>query len=109
MSSAMRKLAGPAAFATLLMIGSLAPAQATEGVRALSNTCSWEDLSWDELTPAEQRIWSKLGWTARLWDSPDQAAMPASADKDWSELNNNERTAAFQLGFNQRSWEADCP
>jgi len=104
----IRKLAGSAAFATLLVFGTLGAAQAVDGIRVQSNTCAWENFSWEDLTPAEQRVWARLGWNARLWDSDDDAA-PASADKDWSELSNAEHTAAWQLGYTQWSWDRDCP
>ncbi len=109
MSITIRKLAGSAAFAMLLTVGTLGAAQAAEGIRVPSNTCVWEDYGWQDLTPAEQRVWAKLGWNSKLWDSDDDAAMPASATKDWTELNNAERAAAWQLGFTQWSWDKDCP
>lgn len=104
-----RRLAGSAAIAMLVITGAFGTAQAADGIRVPSNSCSWENYSWDELTPAEQRVWARLGWNARLWDSPDDAAVPASADKEWGELSEGERAAAWQLGFTQRSWDADCP
>jgi hypothetical protein len=109
MLSPIRRLAGAAAFAMLLLIGPLGAAHAFDGIRVPSNTCAWEDFSWDELTLAEQRVWARLGWNARLWDSPDLNAVPTSALKDWTELNNGERTAAWQLGYTQNSWDSDCP
>ena len=109
MSSIIRRLAGPVAFATLLVIGSLGTAQAVDGIRTQSNTCNWENYSWNELTPGEQRAWSRLGWNSKEWESDDDAATPASATKDWDELDNGERTAAWQLGYTQWTWDRDCP
>lgn len=73
--------------------------------------CDWEDVEWSEMTGAEKRQWAALGWNQALWESDDESAYPASAFKDWEELDLGERAAAWALGYTPRSWDAEdiCP
>jgi hypothetical protein len=42
-----------------------------------------------------------------LWESDDDSAYPASAFKDWEDLNVNEQAAAWSLGYTPRSWDSE--
>jgi hypothetical protein len=81
------------------------PAFAANGIRSVTNLCFWEDLSWDELRPAEQKAWRKLGWTAEMWESEAENAIPPSEYKDWDELNQVEQRALLDLGYTAKTWE----
>jgi hypothetical protein len=45
------------------------------------------------------------------WESDDESAIPASAFKEWEELNLGEQAAAWSLGYTPRTWDAEdiCP
>jgi hypothetical protein len=81
-------------------------AHAANGIRSVSNLCFWEDLSWDELRPAEQKAWANLGWTAAMWESEAETAIPPSEFKDWDELNSVEQRALRDLGYTAETWES---
>ena len=63
----------------------------------------WEELSWADLSSREKELWTALGWQQRKWDANDP---PASADKDWNELNPQELIAAMNLGFSEELWNS---
>ncbi len=67
------------------------------------NTGIWEELSWADLSSREKELWTNLGWQQRKWDANDP---PASADKDWNELNPQELIAAMNLGFSEELWNS---
>jgi hypothetical protein len=85
--------------------GLLTPAQAAKGIRATTDLCFWEGLGWNEMQPAEQKAWAKLGWTAEMWEDESETVMPASEDKEWGELNQSEQRALMDLGYTADSWE----
>ena len=45
-----------------------------------------------------------LGYTQSSWDNTDEQ-QPASSEKYWAELSDNERAAAVVLGYNEDSWD----
>lgn len=61
---------------------------------------------WHELTQYEQMQWRTLGWDDRSWDDAAMAK-PASADKEYKELDAREKKAADQLGYTPETWDAD--
>lgn len=65
----------------------------------------WNNLDWDELSPAEQKLWSVLGWDAESWAG--SADEPASDDRNWSELSDTERFAAGKLGYDEEIWDGN--
>jgi hypothetical protein len=103
-------VAGPVLLPTTNLSAS---AFAANGIRSVSNLCFWEDLSWDELQPAEQKAWRKLGWTAKMWETEADNAFPPSENKDWDELSPVEQRALIDLGYTAKTWktfDADaCP
>jgi hypothetical protein len=113
MKSSIRELIGATAVIALLLGGATAgvsaitPAYAAQDIRAVVSVCDWEDLEWGEMTGAERRQWAVLGWTQMLWESDDDSAYPASAFKDWEDLNVNEQAAAWSLGYTPRSWDSE--
>jgi hypothetical protein len=93
----------PAISPPLTLIG---PAQAANGIRAVDDLCFWENLGWDELQPGEQTAWAKLGWTAEMWESEEESAIPPYEFKDWDELNQVEQHALMDLGYTAETWES---
>ena len=63
----------------------------------------WDEAGWSELTPAEQALWKILGWDEASWEG--EAAQPASEDKYWFGLSEEERAAAEKLGYTKESWD----
>ena len=95
------------ALAVPLLVSALAfpflPHSAAQaGVRAPSNVCFWESLSWKDLSAAERRAWGSLGWNAALWD---KGADPAIANRGWDELSKGQRSVLSSLGYNRAKWD----
>lgn len=61
----------------------------------------WEQLGWEDMNATEQQLWSALGWDQDRWDDNNA---PASSDKEWSELSQQEQFAARGLGFSETLW-----
>jgi TonB family protein len=99
----MRMLAASTLIAALVSIGIGAnTVQAAAGIRTPSNVCFWDNLSWSDLRPAEQRAWASLGWNAGVWD---KGADPAIANRAWDELSEGQRSVLSSLGYNQAKWD----
>ena len=81
----------------------LGVAQAAEDIRTSDDPCFWTQMPWPDMSPAEQKLWSALGWTQDLWEG-DPADYPASETADWSALTSAQKAAATKLGFNEQSW-----
>jgi len=67
------------------------------------NAGIWEELSWADLSSREKELWTILGWRQDKWDGNNA---PASADKDWNDLNPQEMIAAMNLGFSEELWNS---
>lgn len=63
----------------------------------------WDAMGWTELTKAEQELWGVLGWDEAAWEG--DAKNPASEDKYWKQLSEEERAACEKLGYNKRLWD----
>jgi len=63
----------------------------------------WDAFAWKELTKAEQALWGVLGWTEESWEG--EAKQPASEDKYWNQLSDEEREACRKLGYTKRLWD----
>jgi hypothetical protein len=63
----------------------------------------WDSFAWKELTKAEQALWGVLGWTEESWEG--EAKQPASEDKYWNQLSEEEKEACRKLGYNKRLWD----
>ncbi len=61
----------------------------------------WEQLGWEDMSATEQQLWSVLGWDQDRWD---ENSAPASTNKEWSELSQQEQFAATGLGFTEQLW-----
>lgn len=61
----------------------------------------WEQLGWEDMSATEQQLWSALGWNQDRWDDNNA---PASSDKEWSDLSQQEQFAARGLGFSEALW-----
>jgi hypothetical protein len=101
-----------AVFLVMLMGVSLLFVCATSAkdVRALDpnlvrndNIDFWEEVGWADMTPVEQWLWQKLGWTEASWNEEEKP--PASEDKYWKQLTDEERYAAERLGYTKESWD----
>jgi len=66
----------------------------------------WNSQDWLTLTPAEQALWGKLGWTQESWEG--KAEVPDSENKLWKELSDEERDIAQKLGYDEKSWDASA-
>ena len=65
----------------------------------------WEEVAWADMTAAEQELWKKLGWDEASWEG--DAKQPASEDKYWKQLSDEEQAAATALGYTKESWDAE--
>lgn len=81
-----------------------AAAQTPAGVRAQDDLCFWGQISWEEMSAEEQRLWAVLGWTEANWEG-DPSGYPVSEELDWASLTVAEQNAAGAFGFDQRSWD----
>jgi hypothetical protein len=63
----------------------------------------WDSMGWVELTKAEQALWAVLGWNEASWEG--EAKQPASEDKYWKSLNDEERSACKKLSYTKRLWD----
>ena len=63
----------------------------------------WEECAWTDMTPAEQDLWNVLGWDEASWEG--EAKQPASEDKYWNQLSEEEQMAATKLGYTKETWD----
>ena len=63
----------------------------------------WDDLSWTDLSSAEQDLWGKLGWNESNWEG--ETDPPASSENYWEDLDSNDREVLEQLGYTQELWD----
>ena len=66
-------------------------------------TAFWDEMGWTDMTKAEQALWGVLGWTEESWE--EEAKPPASEDKYWNQLSDEEREAAEKLGYTKELWD----
>ena len=89
----------PLVLASLLVFS---PAQADTAVDA-----EWSALAWYQIPGKYKKHWRKLGWTEKVWDAGDAKKFPESNSKAWHELSEEERTAAYNLGYDEACWNAE--
>lgn len=65
----------------------------------------WDELSWDDLSVEEKKLWAVLGWNGRIWGSETES--PASEGTSWDNLSKEERVALTSLGYNKKSWNKE--
>jgi len=63
----------------------------------------WDEFGWADMTKAEQAAWGALGWDADSWEG--EAKAPASEDKYWNQLSQEEKDACKKLGYSKRLWD----
>jgi hypothetical protein len=63
----------------------------------------WDAFDWQDLSAGEQKLWGVLGWDEGSWQ--EETEPPASEDKFWAELNEDERNAAQELGYEAGYWD----
>jgi len=63
----------------------------------------WDTFSWNDMTKAEQEQWAVLGWDEASWEG--DAKNPASEDKYWKQLSDEEQEACEKLGYSKRLWD----
>jgi len=66
-------------------------------------TAFWDEMGWTDMTKAEQGLWGVLGWTEDAWN--EEAKPPASEDKYWNQLSDEEKAACTKLGYTKESWD----
>ncbi len=66
-------------------------------------TAFWDEMDWTDMTKAEQALWGVLGWTEESWS--EEAKPPASEDKYWNQLSDEEREACEKLGYTKELWD----
>jgi hypothetical protein len=66
-------------------------------------TAFWDEMGWNDMTKAEQALWGVLGWTEASWSEEEKP--PASEDKYWNQLSDEEREAASKLGYTKELWD----
>jgi hypothetical protein len=66
-------------------------------------TAFWDEMGWTDMTKAEQALWGALGWTEDAWN--EEAKPPASEDKYWNQLSDEERDACEKLGYTKKLWD----
>ncbi|GEM_PF-1392382 len=64
----------------------------------------WDDISWADMNSTEQQLWEVLGWNAHDWEN-DTAKKPASENKNWKELTEEEQQAAEKLRYTEQTWD----
>ena len=65
------------------------------------------DLRWADLTGRERELLGVLGWERASWDRRGLtpfAGFPATIQKEWHELTDEETDAAVRLGLDRRDW-----
>jgi hypothetical protein len=65
----------------------------------------WDELSWTDMSTAEQGLWAILGWNEASWE--EETDPPASNDSYWEDLSAAQCQAAEQLGYTQKSWDQE--
>ena len=63
----------------------------------------WDAQGWEDMSKAEQGLWGALGWTEAAWNEEEKP--PASEDKYWNQLSDEERKACEGLGYTKESWD----
>jgi len=63
----------------------------------------WDEQGWEDMSKAEQALWGVLGWTEAAWNEEEKP--PASEDKYWNQLSDEERAAAAKLSYTKESWD----
>ena len=63
----------------------------------------WDEFGWADMTKAEQALWAVLGWNEDSWEG--EAKQPASEDKYWNQLSQDEKDACTKLGYNKSLWD----
>jgi hypothetical protein len=65
----------------------------------------WDEMSWTDLSPSEQKILATLGWDEDSWEEETDA--PESDDKYWEALTDEEKDAAKKLGYTEAYWDEE--
>ena len=66
-------------------------------------TAFWDEMGWEDMTKAEQALWGVLGWTEASWNEEEKP--PASEDKYWNQLSDEERAACEKLSYTKELWD----
>jgi hypothetical protein len=63
----------------------------------------WDAQGWEDMSKPEQELWGVLGWTEASWNEEEKP--PASEDKYWNQLSDEERAACEKLGYTKELWD----
>ena len=66
---------------------------------------SWDDVAWDDMAPIQQHYWRMLGWNRASWSG--YAPEPATSNLSWYQLSQNQRYAAYALGYTPARWDQE--
>ncbi len=80
---------------------------AAEAKKEVDADVYWNKYSWEELHTHNQNLWGKLGWNSNNWDGP-ASNYPSTFTTPWNSLSSDQREAAKDLGYNERSWDFDA-
>jgi hypothetical protein len=67
----------------------------------------WDSKDWDELTKAEQALWSFVGYTEAVWIG--DAKNPPEEDLYWRQLKSKKREALEKMGYTKSFWDKGDP
>ncbi|CAN1212667.1 hypothetical protein TUMEXPCC7403_20850 [Tumidithrix helvetica PCC 7403] len=66
---------------------------------------TWDDMSWIDMSEAEQELWGILGWDEDSWE--EETDPPESDDLYWEDLSSSQRSAATKLGYTEDFWDEE--
>ena len=67
----------------------------------------WDNMEWDQMTKAEQELWSFVGYTEAVWVG--DAKNPPEEDKYWRQLTSKKREALEKMGYTKSFWDNGDP
>jgi hypothetical protein len=65
----------------------------------------YDSLNWNQLPKNIQNAMSTLGYDKQMWD--DSNVRPASFQKYWDDLTEDEKTAANEIGCKKEYWDGE--
>ncbi len=67
----------------------------------------WDNQDWEEMTKAEQALWSSVGYTEAVWNG--DAKNPPEEDMYWKQLAPEKRDALKKMGYTKSFWNDGDP
>ena len=63
-----------------------------------------DQMSWRDLPPSAQQLYSRLGWSEAEWESDDSTVQ--TEQLAWADLTKEQQDTAAALGYAQDSWDS---